>query len=111
LAIFDSDEEYPMRILKRFALLCLLLAVAGCGRSTAYWTEQLKSPDSPTRLHAVYALRARVKEPAAVVPALVEALMDDDTFIRRDAARALGRFGPKAQEAVPSLHHLLGDRN
>src|SRR5437879_6445052 len=98
-----------MTTFQRLTLLGLLLACIGCGQSTSYWKEQMKSPDSATRLHAVSALKGRVRDAQAVVPALVEALKDDDTFIRRDAARALGKFGPAARDAVPTLHNLLND--
>ena len=98
-----------MNALKRLSPVCLLLVAVGCGQSTGFWTEQMKSPDSVTRLHAVYALRERVKEPATVVPVLTEALADEDTFIRRDAAKALGKFGPAATGAVPPLLARLRD--
>jgi HEAT repeat protein len=98
-----------MKLMKFFCLLALLVVVAGCGNSTNYWKEQMKSPDPVARLHAVHALRERVKEPA-VVPVLAEALKDEDTFIRRDAARALGKFGPTAKEAAPNLQAALKDR-
>ena len=96
-----------MNLGKRMILGGLLLLAAGCGKSTSQWTEQMKSSDSVARLHAVHALKGRVNEPQVVVPALIDALKDDDTFIRRDAARALGRFGPEAAPAVPSLNDLF----
>jgi len=45
------------------------------------------------------------------VPALAEALRDRDVFVRRDAALALGRLGPEAQQAVPYLVPVLRDRD
>src|SRR5262249_28725065 len=98
-----------MKFAKCLGILALLAILAGCGRSTDYWKEQLKSPDSVARLHAVHALKERVHEPA-VVPVLAIALSDEDTFIRRDAARALGKFGPVAKETAPKLQELLRDK-
>ena len=98
-----------MNVGKALGVLALLALLAGCGNSTAYWKEQLKSPDPAARLHAVHALKARVNEPA-IVPVLADALNDEDTFIRRDAARALGTFGPSAKEAAPKLQVLLNDK-
>lgn len=46
---------------------------------------------------------------APVLHALVEALKDKDKFVRMEAARALGRIGPPAREAVPALTALLRD--
>lgn len=100
-----------MNILKRLGLFAMLFLAIGCGKkSTNYWKEEIKSPDSSKRLHAVYALQDRVKEPKVVVPILADALNDEDTFIRRDAARALGKFGPAAKEAVPALVARLNDQ-
>lgn len=96
--------------MRTFVLASFLFIAAGCAKSTAHWTEQMKSPDSVQRLHAVHALKVRVKEPHVAVPALVDALKDEDTFIRRDAARALGKFGPDAVDAVPPLRVLLTDK-
>lgn len=87
----------------------ILLSLVGCGTSTADWVAQTKSSDPSTRQHAVQALRARVKEEATVVPALTEALLDENKFVRRDAAKALAKFGPAAQEAVPALQFRLQD--
>ena len=40
---------------------------------------------------------------------LIVKLMDPDARTRKDAARALGRMGPAAEEAVPSLRKAIGD--
>jgi HEAT repeat protein len=95
-----------MKLLRAAILLVCLLPLVGCGKSTTHWTGQLKSPDSVARLHAVHALKERTRDAKAVVPALAEALKDQDTFIRRDAARALGNFGAKAGDAAPLLREL-----
>jgi len=39
----------------------------------------------------------------ATVPALIRALEDQNSFVRRSAALALGRIGPPARAAVPAL--------
>ena len=64
-----------MRTLKTLVLAGLLLIAGGCGKSTADWTEQVKSPDSVARLHAVHALKDRVNEPRVAIPALVADLV------------------------------------
>ena len=43
------------------------------------------------------------------VATLVEALQKDDTWERRSIVQDLGRFGPKAAEAVPALIEALTD--
>ena len=98
--------------MKKYVILCLVALSAGCGRgkSTADWIEQLQSKDAAQRLHAVKALADRGKE-AVVVPALALALRDQDAFVRRDAAHALGRIGPEARPATPALVAALKDKN
>ncbi len=99
-----------MNVRRPLPLLGLLLFAAGCGKSTADWAKQMKSPDPARRLQAIHALQSRAKEKEVVLPVLIEALKDDDTYVRRDAAKALGRFGPGAAEAVPALLPLLADK-
>ncbi|HZT79834.1 MAG TPA: HEAT repeat domain-containing protein, partial [Gemmataceae bacterium] len=36
-------------------------------------------------------------------------LRDDDPLVRRQAARALGRIGPAAKDAIPDLNRALVD--
>ena len=43
------------------------------------------------------------------VPSLVESLQSDDPFARLIAIKALGRFGPKAEPAIPALIAALDD--
>jgi HEAT repeat protein len=69
----------------------------------------MKSPDSAMRLRAVHALREHVNDPEAV-GVLADALNEEDTFIRRDAARALSKASPNANEVAPKLRVLLNDK-
>jgi HEAT repeat protein len=45
------------------------------------------------------------------VPALVEALKDENAQVRAGAASALGTIGPEAKVAVSSLTELVQDRD
>ena len=92
-------------------IVFLLLLAAGCGKgSTADWIAKLKSPEPLTRMQAVHTLLERKGEAEQVVPALVEALQDENVYVRRDAARALGAFGTEAPSAVPALQAAQRDR-
>ncbi len=95
------------------ALLLAALAAAGCGRGkpTQELAAQLRGPGSAQRLRAAKELGGRRAEPALAVPALAEALKDEDAFVRRGAAEALGQFGPEAAGAAPALVAALRDRN
>src|SRR5438067_1190359 len=97
---------------KPLLLLALALLLGGCGgKSTADWVDQLHAKDSAQRLHAIKALARRPAEAEVVVPALAEALKDEDTFVRRDAARALGDLGPAAKSALSPLLLALRDKD
>jgi HEAT repeat protein len=54
-------------------------------------------------------LQEKGDEGAVVVPILIESLQDKNTYVRRDAAKALGKFGADAKEAVPPLVARLRD--
>ena len=95
---------------RRLCLLWLLLSSAGCGKSVTDWKEQMRSTDPARRVEAVHALQLRAGDKDAVLPVLTEALKDRDHYVRRDAARALGSFGPDAADAVAPLLALLRDR-
>ena len=47
--------------------------------------------------------------PESYVPSMIRALHDDDCTGRRAAARALGRIGPAARDALPHLCCASGD--
>jgi HEAT repeat protein len=63
------------------------------------------------RLHVIEAREEKRAEATTVVPALTQALRDEDVFVRRDAARALGQFGSDGRSALDELLPLLKDRN
>jgi HEAT repeat protein len=89
----------------------ILLLAAGCGKgSTSDWIAKLKAPQSMTRIQAIHTLLERKSEAEQVVPALIEALQDENVYVRRDAARALGSFGEQAKPAIPALQAALKDR-
>jgi HEAT repeat protein len=90
--------------MRKLLLVALAALLTGCaGKTTDEWIGQLRSGDGAQRLHAVKALADTGAEAPAVVPALAEALKDENAFVRRDAAVALGKIGPRAGPAVPGL--------
>jgi HEAT repeats len=100
-----------MRWSIRSVPLLFLLACSGCGKpSTVQLIDKLKAPETLTRLKAVRILPERTGDAATVVPALIEALKDEDADIRKGAALGLGTFGAKAEKAVPALQAAQRDR-
>jgi HEAT repeat protein len=60
----------------------------------------------------VHALQERRGDTQPILAALTAALKDEDAFVRRDAARALGKLGPDAADATPALTAVVHkDRN
>jgi HEAT repeat protein len=45
------------------------------------------------------------------VPALIEALSDEDSGVRASAASALGKIGEPAKEAITALIQALSDKD
>ena len=45
------------------------------------------------------------------VPALIDALRDEDADVRRAAVRSLGWIGPEAKAALPALKKALIDND
>ena len=91
-------------------IMIVLLSLAGCGSpSTDDWLVQLKNADVVKRRQALRELAARPAEADRIVPALCDALRDENTYVRHDAASVLAKFGPDAREAVPALTLALQD--
>jgi len=87
---------------RRLLVIPLLLSAAGCGgaESTPKLVKHLGDPDSAVRLNAVKVLGRRNTDAATVVPALVDRLQhDNDLYVRRESANALGGFGSSARPA------------
>jgi vesicle coat complex subunit len=99
-----------MRVQTRSVLLLCLLA-CGCAKekSTDDLVGDLKSSQEKERIVAVRTLPQRKGDAAQVVPALIEALKDNDGDVRRSAALGLGSFGEQARDAVPALRAAQRD--
>jgi HEAT repeat protein len=67
--------------------------------------------DPRSRWMAVVALGEMGATARDAVPALMEALEDDDSAVRWDAAKALGKLGPAAARAVPALVAVLHEQS
>ena|SRR6516162_4635496 len=95
--------------------LCLVTSMAllavGCSRSTDEWLQQLKNPVVVKRREAIRELGSRIKDAEQVVAALTESLQDENGYVRRDAATALGKFGPLAKPSANNLTVLLKDKD
>src|SRR5262245_34193763 len=75
------------------------------------WLQGLRAPDRVQRLHAANILGVMGTEAQGAVPALIEALKDDDLHVRRLITAALWEIGPAARSAVPALATSLRDRS
>jgi HEAT repeat protein len=101
-----------VRVRTRLVLLLCLLGV-GCGgeKSTPDLIADLKSPQEKDRVIAVRLLPQRKGEAATTVPALIGALRDTESDIRRSAAIGLGTLAESAKDAIPALQAATKDRD
>jgi HEAT repeat protein len=101
-----------MRVRRCCFLLFCLLACAGCGKkSTDELIADLKSPEEVNRIKAARLLQDGKGDAAQVVPALIEALKDNDADVRWSVAIGLGYFGEQAKDAIPTLQAVQKDRD
>src|SRR5436190_18342993 len=104
--------------MKKTLLLCLVLLLAGCVRSedlyqglpASHWLKELKNDFASARWRAAIALgEIGPRAGKRAIPALIEALHDEDGVVRWAAAMALRRFGPDAKGAVPRLTEMVNN--
>lgn len=80
-------------------------ALSGFGEEvTPSLVKILKDKTSVTaQIHAAYALGLTQPRPKTAVPALAEALKENDWNLRKAAVKALGEIGPDAKPALPTM--------
>jgi HEAT repeats len=100
-----------MRVRIFLVLLLCSLACGGCSKrkSTDELIQDLKTGNEKDRLIASRTLPGGTGDAAKVVPALIGALRDGDSDVRRSAAIKLGRFGEQAKDAIPALQKRQND--
>lgn len=67
-----------------------------------YWEAALNQEDANLRYQALLAIE---NDPASI-PLIIDRLTDYVFVLREEAAVALGRFGPEAGAAIPSLTRM-----
>src|SRR5882724_1745783 len=77
------------------------------GKPLREWVQELQGADAKARSRAAFAL-GRMAHPA-VGPHLINALKDEEPFVRWTAAFSLSVIGAGAEAAVPALIGALGD--
>jgi outer membrane protein assembly factor BamB len=95
----DKLELETTQILRRIGPVAIPLLV-----------EMLRENRASTRQSAVDVLIDFAPDTERIQPALRRALEDPDSFVARDAARALGPLGEKAAPSVPALIKVLSHR-
>ncbi len=102
-----------MRMRMHFVLFLGLLLCGGCSKqkSTSQLIADLKSSNERDRIIAVRILGQREGEATQIVPAMIEALKDNEGDVRWSAAIGLGYFGDQAKEAIPALLEAQHDRD
>src|SRR5579871_4465798 len=109
LALLLTDSDLDVRLAAVAALERLGPAAQP---ATADLCRTLSSTDAELRLAALRALRT-IGDPDEheAIAEVSLALRDPDFRVRLTAAQVLGKFGPAAREAVPTLCQFLQDSN
>lgn len=104
-----------------YLVLGALLATAGSagaqqepsfqGQSLSSLIADLKAAAPMTRNAAAYSIAGIGPAAASAVPALIEALNDDNAAVRFPVCVALREIGPAASAALPALEQALDDGN
>jgi hypothetical protein len=114
----NRSMEKGVRQMHTLAVLVLstvLIAdpVSGEQRATSQATNEdrlldmLDLGETDQKIEAARQLSVQPQIAKRSIPRLIHALRDNDIFVRRWAVYALGRLGPAAIDAVPSLRELL----
>ena len=104
--------SYALALLKidgqaaKTAAVPALIEVLDCKAHGVYLPEQ---SSAAVRQQAARALGQMGGQARMAIPALANALGDQDAGLRTEAAKALGHIGAQAREAVPSLQKALTD--
>ena len=103
LAAFANDPDVDLR---SAALLSLQQHGKACNLASAEIAKAVSTGDVECRIIAMRTMVLGEVDSAVSVPAIIPAL-DDDIRLARAAAVALGRYGVKAKDAIPSLRKAL----
>jgi HEAT repeat protein len=101
LALLKIDAQAA-----KAAAVPALVEVLDCKAHGVYLPEQ---SSAAVRQEAASALGQIGGQARMAIPALANALADQDAGVRTEAAKALGHIGAQAREAVPSLQRALAD--
>jgi hypothetical protein len=108
---YFRERTSVMRLQTGLVVLVCLLGCSGCSKkkSTDELIQDLKTGQEKERIIAARTLPPANSEAAKVVPALIGALRDVDSDIRRSACIKLGKFGEQAKDAIPELQKRQHD--
>jgi tetratricopeptide (TPR) repeat protein len=87
------------------------IAVLPLDVTVATLLETLKKGDTVERGRAARDLGKFGPTAAEAVPALIDALGEEERWLRIETARALGKIGPAAVAAIPTLTAMQGDES
>ncbi|MBM7563627.1 HEAT repeat domain-containing protein [Paenibacillus sacheonensis] len=102
-----SSEEYVVN----HALFALSELRGQAEAAVPQVAALIAHPSDVIRRTVAEVLGMMSSNPRSVVPALIQALSDEDTQVKFTAGLALVRIGPDAADAVPALEASLDDEN
>src|SRR5262249_3952486 len=84
-----------------------LARIGPAGADAESFKRALRDPSLSVRVAAAAGLWELTHKPEPVLPVLIEGLASDDELVRSSAADTVGKLGPAAGPAVPSLVAML----
>ena len=99
----DADEKV------RLASVAALVKHPMCAEKTVPLLRSMLANDEEEKVRAAVAKAlGSIAGDQDTIETLINAIQDDDPYVRRAAILALGTIGPNAKAAIPSLQSLLG---
>jgi beta-lactamase regulating signal transducer with metallopeptidase domain/HEAT repeat protein len=102
-----QDKSRPWRGMAASVLANMGPAAKPAAPALIAYLKERGQPQRGTAAFALHAIFLEAKDPTPL-PALIEALKDDDDHVRSSAARVLGMYGAMAKDAVAAMVPLLG---
>ncbi|MGV0023537.1 NACHT domain-containing protein [Phormidesmis priestleyi] len=105
-----EDEPEALRVVRLALEVDLMLGAKLAGKVKVEWQEGTIEMVRSLQLPQLFEIQLLgVGRSEAAIPALTKWLKDENSFVRRSVAEALGKIG--SQSAIPALIELLKDEN
>ena len=105
--------SYALALWLAFVLIMPCVSLAGSNRwepQIKFLCKTLKNSNAQIRLQAANLLSELGVRAVSAIPALIQALDDRDSFVKRACIEVLVKMGSQATPAIPALLRILRDK-